>query len=114
MPVNASYKEVTWYSTNTSIATVENGVEAAIGFGECDIIASCMGMLAICHISVTNRISLGQQEAMLLPNHMLTLTPSAPAMPSGFTAISSDPTVAAGRMMNGKVQGVGDFLCIER
>ena len=106
-PANASYKEVTWYSTDTNVATVDNGIVTAVDYGECDIIAYCMGMPAICHITVTNRISLGQQEAMLLPNHMLTLTPSAPAMPSGFTATSSDPTVAAVRMMNSKVQVVG-------
>lgn len=106
-PANASCKEVTWYSTNTSVATVENGKLTAKGIGECDIIAYCMGMPAICHISVSNRISLEQQEAMLLPNHMLVLTPTAPAMPAGFTVTSSDPNVAAARVMNGKVQIVG-------
>lgn len=106
-PANASCKEVTWYSTNTSVATVENGQLTAKGIGECDIIAYCMGMPAICHISVSNRISLEQQEAMLLPNHMLVLTPTAPAMPAGFTVTSSDPNVAAARVMNGKVQIVG-------
>ena len=106
-PANASCKEVTWYSTDTSIATVENGIITAVGIGECDIFAYCMGMPATCHITVTNRISLEQQEAMLLPNHMLVLNPIAPAMPSGFTVTSSDPTVAAARVMNGKVQIVG-------
>lgn len=106
-PANASCKEVTWYSTNTSVATVENGQLTAKGIGECDIIAYCMGMPAICHISVSNRINLEQQEAMLLPNHMLVLTPIAPAMPAGFTVTSSDPSVAAARVMNGKVQIVG-------
>ncbi len=106
-PANASCKEVTWYSTDPSVATVENGVVTAIGYGECDIYAYCMGMPAICHVSVTNRISLEQQEAMLLPNHMLVLNLTAPAMPAGFTVTSSDPTVAAARVMNGKVQIVG-------
>ena len=106
-PANASCKEVIWYSTDTNVATVEDGVVTAVGYGECDIFAYCMGMPAVCHITVANRISLGQQEAMLLPNHMLTLTPSAPAMPAGFTVTSSDPTVAAARVMSGKVQIVG-------
>lgn len=38
---------------------------------------------------------------------MLTLTPNAPVMPEGFITTSSDPTVAAVRIMNGKVQVVG-------
>lgn len=107
IPTNASCKEVTWYSTNINVATVDNGTVTATGYGECDIIASCFGMQAICHVSVTNRIALDQQAAMLLPNHMLTLTPSAPATPDGFTVTSSDPTVAAARVMSGKVQVVG-------
>lgn len=107
IPANASFKEVTWYSTDPSVATVENGIVTAVHYGECDIIAFCFGMKAVCHVSVTNRISLEQQETMLLPNHMLVLNPIAPVMPSGFTVTSSDPTVAAARVMNGKVQIVG-------
>ena len=107
MPTNSSCKEVLWYSTDTNVATVDNGTVTATGYGECDIIASCLGIRAICHISVTNRIALDLQEAMLLPNHMLTLTPSAPDLSDEFTVTSSDPTVAAARVMNGKVQVVG-------
>lgn len=107
LPNSATNKEVKWLSTDTTVATVDNGTVTATSYGECDIIASCFGMQAICHISVTNRITLEQQEAMLLPNHMLTLTPTAPTMPDGFTVTSSEPTVAAARVMNGKVQVVG-------
>ena len=106
-PNNASNKDVNWISTDKTVAIVDNGIVTAIAYGECDIIASCFGMQAICHVSVVNRIILDQQEAMLLPNHMLTLTPSAPSMPDGFTVTSSEPTVAAARVMNGKVQVVG-------
>lgn len=106
-PANATNRDIIWESSDTSVATVDNGLVKAVSYGECDIIASCFGMQAICHVSVVNRITLEQQEAMLLPNHMLTLTPSAPTMPNGFTVISSEPTVAAARVMNGKVQVVG-------
>ena len=106
-PANASYKEVTWISSNEAVATVDNGMVTTVGIGECDIIASCFGMQVVCHVSIFNRISMDLQEAMLLPNHMLTLTPTAPVMPNGFTVSSSDPTVAAARVMNGKVQVVG-------
>ena len=109
-PANASCKEVTWYSTDTSVATVDNGILNATGYGECDIIAYCSNVSAKCHVKVVTQvsiISLDMQEAMVLPNHMLTLTPTATLMPSGFTATSSDPTVAAVRVMSGKVQVVG-------
>ena len=106
-PVNASNIVISWHSTNTGIATVDNGNVTAIGIGECDIIATCFGMQDTCHIAVTNPIKLDQQEVMLLPNHILTLSPTAPAVPEGYTVSSSDPTVAAVRVMNGKVQVVG-------
>ena len=106
-PSNASCQDIIWISTNPNVATVNNGTVTTVGNGECDIIASCFGTQAICHVSVTNRITLDQQEAMLLPNHIITLMPSAPVLPNSFTATSSDPTVAAARVMSGKVQVVG-------
>ena len=106
-PANASIKEVTWYSTDTTVAIVENGAMTPVGFGECDIVAMCFGMQAICHVAVTNRIMLDQHEVMLQPNHMLTLTPTVTVMPNRFTVTSSDPNVAAARVMNRKVQVVG-------
>ena len=106
-PANASIKDVSWYSTDETVATIENGMVTTVGVGECDIIAIRIGMRDTCHVSVFNKISMEQEEAMLLPNHMLTLTPTAPVMPVGFTVTSSEPTVAAARLMNGKVQVVG-------
>ena len=106
-PQNASNKEVTWMSTDTTVETVNNGVVHAVGCGECDIIASCFGMQAVCHVSVANRIILDQQEAMLLPNHILTLTP-VPTVPGFYAVSSSDPAVAAARVLSsGKIQVVG-------
>ena len=106
-PQNASNKEITWISTDTTVATVNNGVVHAVGCGECDIIASCFGMQAVCHVSVAIRITLDQQEAMLLPNHMLTLTP-IPTAPGIYAVSSSEPTVAAARILSsGLVQVVG-------
>ena len=107
-PDNASNKEITWISTDTTVATVNDGLVLAVGYGECDIIASCFGMRAICHVLVANIITLDQQEAMLLPNHLLTLTPSAPTTPDSYAVSSSDPTVAAARILSsGIVQVVG-------
>jgi len=106
-PANASNKEIYWYSSDTNVATMDNGTVIANGIGECDIIAFCFGMRLVCHVSVFNRISIEEQEAMVQPNHILTLTPTAPVMPEGFIATSSDPSVAAVRVINERVQVVG-------
>lgn len=43
-PSNATYKDVTWYSTNTSVATVDyNGVVTCKGFGTATITATADG-----------------------------------------------------------------------
>lgn len=110
-PANATPNNVTWISTNPSVATINyNGIVTAMRVGECDIIAQCLNKKAICHVVVndtTLTISLDQQEAMVLPNHIITLTPSAsPVMPN-LSVTSSDPSVAAARVVNNKVQVVG-------
>ena len=109
-PSNATTSDITWRTTNNKVATVNNGLVSAIGVGECHIIAQCLNKKAICHVVVndtTVTITLDQQEAMVLPNHIITFTPSAsPVMPD-LVVSSSDPTVAATRLVNGKVQVVG-------
>jgi uncharacterized protein YjdB len=109
-PSNATPNNVNWRSTNTSIATVYNGEVTAIGVGECDIIAENLYKRDTCHVVVndtTVAIMLDQQEAIVLPNHIISLTPSAsPIMPT-LTVSSSDPSVAAARLVNNKIQVVG-------
>ena len=110
-PTNATPNSVTWISTNTSIVSVYDGTVTAVGVGECDIVALCINKSVICHVVVndtTLTITLDQQEAMVLPNHIITLTPSAsPLIPEGYTVSSSDPSVAAARVVNKKIQVVG-------
>lgn len=110
VPANATPNNILWKSTNTNIATVNNGIVTAIGAGECDIIAQCLNKKAICHVVVndtTITITLDQQEVIVLPNHIITLSPSAsPVMPD-LAVSSNDPSVAAARVVNNKVQVVG-------
>ena len=109
-PTNATPNNITWESTNSKIATVYNGKITAVGAGECDIIAQCLNKKAICHVVVndtTVTITLDQQEAMVLPNHIITLTPSASPIIPDLLVTSSDPSVAAARVVNNKVQVVG-------
>ena len=111
-PSNAAPNYVNWRSSNPNIVSVSsNGMITALSTGVCDIIATCGYKKAFCHVVVrdtTSSIILDVQEAMLLPNHMLTITPSAaPVMPEGFTVSSSNPGIAAARLVNGVVQIVG-------
>ena len=108
---NAYPNNISWKSTNPDIATVDNGIVTAVGIGECDIIVWCIYREAICHVTVTESnitITLDQEFASVLPNHMLTLTPFATSdvLPE-LSVISNNPTVAVARIMNGKVQIVG-------
>ncbi|MBQ6079802.1 MAG: leucine-rich repeat protein [Muribaculaceae bacterium] len=108
-PVNATSNVITWASSNPEVANVVDGEVTAMAAGECEIYAMCLDHKATCHITVySDRISLYPQEAQVLPNHILTLTPTSLAAQLPELAVtSSDATVAAARMLNGKVQVVG-------
>lgn len=109
-PANANPNEILWSSTKKNIATVSNGKVSAVGAGECDIIAQCLNRFDTCHVVVndaTITITLDKQEVMVLPNHIITLMPTAsPVMPD-LSVTSSDPSVAAARLVNNKIQVVG-------
>ena len=109
-PANANIDSITWESSNEEIATVVNGVVTAKALGECDIIVTCLDKRAVCHVKVVEQvttITLDQHRASLLPNHILTLTPTVTPEPTDLVVTSSNPSVAAARLANGKVQVVG-------
>ena len=110
-PTNAFPNIVSWRSTKTAVATVNDGTVVAVGVGECDIIASCFNKHAICHVTVsesTITITLDQHEVRIQPNKMITLTPTSSSniLPE-LTVTSSDQSVAAARVANDKIQVVG-------
>lgn len=109
-PEGASNQAVVWSTTDASIATVDNGVVTGVGIGECDIIASCLDKQAVCHVTVieaTIHILLNMQEVKLLPNHALILTPTIFPFTTELRVSSTNPTVAATRLVNGAVHVVG-------
>ena len=109
-PESSAIQSVIWSTTDASIATVNNGVVKGVGLGECDIIASYLDKQAVCHVTVietTIYITLDKNEARLLPNHSLTLTPTMSPLSTELRVTSSDPAVAAARLANGIVQVVG-------
>ena len=109
-PINSTPSTVSWYSTNTSVATVSNGTVTTIAPGECDIIAHCAVLQTLCHVTVSTTrvtITLDKHEAKVLPNHMLTLTATCSPMSTDLTVMSSDNTIAIPRLVNGSIQVLG-------
>ena len=110
LPDDATYKSVTWATTDSTVAVVSDGVITAIGTGECFIIASCGECQAMCRVIVVEHliyITLDEHDVDLLPNHIITLTPSITPVSTDLVVTSSDPSVAAARLANGLIQVVG-------
>ena len=110
MPVSAMNQAVTWSTTNSAVATVDNGFVTAVAPGECNIVATCGNKQAICHLIVLEHliyITLDQHETRLLPNHLLTLTPTITPVETDLVVTSSNPAVAAARLAGNIIQVMG-------
>lgn len=109
-PANARPNTVDWRSSNTEVATVVDGTVTAISPGECDIIASCLGKQAICHVVVTSRkvhITLDRHEVSVLPNHLVNMSVTCTPASTDLVVTSSDNAVAMPRIVNGEIQVLG-------
>ena len=115
-PANATPNYVTWSSSNTSVATVVNGKVTAVGYGECDIIASCFDKTAVCHVTVPAHIVIHftQHEVSILPNETIYLTSYCTPINTERTATSSDPDVARATYIDGvvMVEGISEGTAI--
>ncbi len=93
----------TWASSNTNVATVENGVVTAVGDGECDITATVFDKTATCHVVVDSHIviTLNKDNAILGANQILTVYPTCtPDIPVELVVTSSNPSIAMARVVN--------------
>ena len=62
-PENATNKTITWSSSNTSVATVSNGIVTAVSVGKATITAKASnGLSSTCNIEVINKTPPGGSE----------------------------------------------------
>ena len=114
-PSNATNKTLTWSSSNTSVATVSNGVVKAVGFGTATITAkSNNGKTASCSVTVNPIQPTGIKatpETSTLYGLNGTVKLSANVMPSNATnktvTWSSNNTSVATVSSDGTVKAVG-------
>lgn len=110
-PENATNKSVTWVSSNTSIATVTDGVVVGVATGSTEIIAKSGNFTDKCQVSVVvsaSSVILDQTDLTLSPGETATLT--AKVLPEDSTDrlewSSSDETVAM--VKDGEVTAVAE------
>ena len=114
-PSNATNKTITWSSSNTSVATVSNGVVKAVGFGTATITAkSNNGKTASCSVTVNpivvSSVSLNR-SSLSFTGTGSSQTLTATVLPSNATnktiTWSSSNTSVATVSSNGTVKAVG-------
>ena len=113
-PSNATNKTITWSSSNTSVATVSNGVVKAVGFGTATITAkSNNGKTASCSVTVNpiavSGVSLNKTSLSFTgtgSSQTLTATVS-PSNATNKTLTWSSSNTSVATVSNGVVKAVG-------
>lgn len=119
---SGSYAEITWISSNESIATVHNGVITAVGSGEAVITAKVGTVEDYCDVNVVivpTSVSINETEVDLIVGETkqlsFTVTPSDAALSiDGYSSVYwycsndnySDPKIATVNNNNNVVTGV--------
>ena len=68
LPTSVQDQALTWNSSDPNVATCENGVITAVGYGVCTVRASCDKATSICTVKVQNlnpRISILQKDLVI-------------------------------------------------
>ena len=119
---SGSYAEITWVSSDESVATVNNGVITAVGRGEAVITAKVGTLEASCDVNVViipTSVSINETEVNLIVGETkqlsFTVTPSDAALSiDGYSSVYwscyndnySDPKIATVNNNNNVVTGV--------
>lgn len=90
-----------WSSSDSTVATVEDGVVTAIGIGECDITATVLDKSVVCHVIVnsTITITLDAAEVSIKPNEIQTLMLTFDPTETDVKVTVNDPTIAFARIL---------------
>ena len=114
LPADATNKNVTWVSSDTSVATVESGVVTAIGKGTATITVTTAdgGYTATCEVTVklpVSAVTLNETSTALVVGNTKQLTATvAPANADDSTLVwTSGNAKVATVDQNGKVTAVG-------
>lgn len=107
LPVDVTDPEITWASSATSYATVDqNGLVTAVAAGSANITATCGSQSATCAVTVANpSISLNKTTTSIVVEANETLTATVSPVGSTVTWESDDESVATVNS-SGKVVGV--------
>ena len=117
LPENATNKSVAWTSSNTNVATIENGKVTALAIGNATIIAQAGEKIATCEVSVITEDEVIEVESITLNKTVLSLTEGgnyllvATVLPTNATNpsvawTSSNPSVAS--VENGFVTAIAE------
>ena len=110
-PDNATDKTVTWTTSNSAVATVENGKVKAVGSGSATITAMAGEQSATCAVTVTvpvASISLDKASLDLTKGQEVTLVATVkPDDATVKTVTWSTSNTAVATVENGKVKAVG-------
>lgn len=109
-PINATNRKIIWASSDDNVASVIDEKVVIKKIGKCDIIASCGGIKAVCHIKIKNKveaINILEEEINIYRGESYeikcSLTPSDALVDADVVYSTSDKNIA--EVVNGKIIG---------
>ncbi len=109
-PSNTTKKDITWVSSNTSIATVADGIVVGVAVGNTEIIAKCGDAIDMCKVTVVisaTGIGLDKTSLELMIGDSETLVASVEPAGSTDTVVWETSDAAVATVTDGVVTAVG-------
>lgn len=109
-PINATDRNIIWTSSDDNVASMIDGKVVIKKIGKCDIIASCGGIKAVCHVEIKNKvetINIPEKEINIYRGESYeikcSLTPSDALVDADIVYSTSDKNIA--EVVNSKIVG---------